>query len=65
MIRLRGDQARSLAERILEHPGQELALDALGNPGDFGPLLATFAAEDGLLVEETGAVDIDPEEALG
>lgn len=65
MIRARADQARALAERILAHPGQELALDALGNPGEYGPLLATFAAEEGLLVEESGAVDNDPEGALG
>ena len=65
MICLRADQAASLAGRILAHPGQELALDALGNPGEYGPLLATFAAEEGLLVEESGAVDNDPEEALG
>lgn len=63
MIRLRAKQAEGLAKVLGEHPGQELALDSLGTPGEYGPLLVTIA-EDGVLVEETGAIDTDPEGVL-
>lgn len=62
------EQAQSMADFILQHPGRALDIDVIGAPGERGENLVVSAIEDELtfavLIEGSGAVETDPHGVL-
>lgn len=62
------EQARSVAEFILEHPGRPIDIDVVGAQGERGENVVVSAVDDevtfAVLIERSGNVETDPEGVL-